>query len=211
MRRTKEQIRDYKLSVLMPRLCFIDIEASDGGPDGWPIEIGFAAITLDTESGPDEDVLVVESTGHLIRPHESWDDEKWSRHAQAVHGIERSELENGVPAEEVSEYVLKLAGIDGIVFVSDSPRNDQPWLDHLLELKGQKGSIEIQSIWSALQPCLDPDTIKSMKGWLKENKSAHRADKDASRLAQALIKCRFDCDVEPEVRPDPSVGAAEIA
>jgi hypothetical protein len=206
MRRSKEEIRDYKLTQLLPKLCFMDIEAADGGPEAWPIEIGFAVISPE----PDEDgnILNVESTALLIKPHEDWDETIWSSHAQAVHNIERHELEDGTPATEVADFVLKLAGIEGIVFVSDSPRNDQAWLDNLLELREARGQVTINSLWSELQPCLDQDTIANMKSWMKQNRSEHRADSDAARLAHALIKSRFDCNVamenEEELLSDPA-------
>lgn len=175
-----------KLMELMPRLRFIDIEASDGGPDAWPIELGVAQIL---RSGGETHAMF---SSTLINPDPSWPEEKWSSYAQRVHGITREELKEAPAAQWVALRALAVLAEPALVLVSDSPRNDQPWLDRLLDLApAGRPEVKIISPWAALNGLVDPDKIHGMKEWLKANKGPHRAGPDAARLANCLIEGVF--------------------
>ncbi|NDV50183.1 hypothetical protein [Salipiger sp. PrR003] len=185
MRPSKAEIRRLKLEKLLPNLRFVDIEACNGGPDAWPVEIGWSRIQMPEEP---EGQIGFDTTSSMIRPASQWDESKWSRHAQDVHGIARSTLVNAPRAYEVAAQVLEALNRPELVIVSDSPRNDQPWMDTLLETVCAKGWIQITSPWQALNGLATPEEIAATKAWLRENKGPHRAGEDAERLARGVME-----------------------
>ncbi|MEY8802006.1 hypothetical protein AB9K35_16980 [Leisingera sp. XS_AS12] len=195
MRATKQERRRHKLEQLIPHLALLDIEASDGGPEAWPVEIGCAAIVRSPDAEGGYEAL---AHGSLIRPHKSWDQAIWSPYAQAIHGIARESLEDAPAAQSVARSMLEILSVPGTVVVSDSPRNDQPWLDRLMATCGAAGQIRIISIWEALNGRTEQENIARMKDWLKANKGPHRAAADARRLAQAVIECHLQPAAEAE-------------
>lgn len=174
----KLKARRARLESLVGRLRFLDIEASDGGPEGWPIEIGWAALA------PGGEPVAWSS---LIRPDDSWE-ECWSPYAERIHGIRRHQLEAAPPAALIARKVLAALEHPDLVVISDSPRNDQPWLDRLLSAAGRPaGTIEILSPGAAFNGIASPEDIRAVKDYLKANKGPHRAGEDAKRLARAVV------------------------
>ncbi|MBW3243278.1 hypothetical protein KUV57_11275 [Epibacterium sp. DP7N7-1] len=197
MGRSKADIRRFKLERDIPNMWFIDIEASDGGPDAMPIEIGFARIAV--QDGERRTYW----GGSLIKPDPNWT-QIWSPHAERIHGIPRSALETAQPARMIAQNTFSHLSSEGRIVVSDSPRNDQPWLDRLLSTIGKEGQIRIISVWEALNGRVEQNNLVRMKEWLRENKAPHRAGPDAARLAQSVIDCHLDPpDPEPEMLPEP--------
>lgn len=169
--------RREQLRALAPKLRFLDIEASDGGPEGWPIEIGWAVLV--PGGAP-------VGWSSLIRPDDAWE-ECWSPYAERVHGIPRQQLETAPPATLIARKVLAALAHPDLVVISDSPRNDQPWLDRLLSAAGQPaGTIEILAPGTVFSGLAAPEDIRAVKDYLRENKGPHRAGEDAKRLARAV-------------------------
>jgi len=197
MARSKAEIRRFKLERDIQNMWFIDIEASDGGPDAMPIEIGSARI-----AGPDGERRTY-WCGSLIKPDPSWT-QIWSPHAERVHGIPRSALQSAQPARIIALNTFNQLSLAGRIIVSDSPGNDQPWLDRLLSTIGKEDQIRIISVWEALNGRVEQDNLVRMKEWLRENKGPHRAGPDAARLAQSEIECHLTPrEPEPEISPEP--------
>lgn len=181
----KEQRRSERLARLLPRLRMVDIEASDGGPDAWPIEIGWARFRSDGE---------VETFSSLIRPDPAWP-EIWSPYAERVHGIARDQLATAPTARSVAHKLIAALGQPELVLVSDSPRNDQAWLDRLLSAAGRPaGTFEIVAPGEALKTLVKPEQVRAIKDWLRENKGPHRAGGDAARLARAIHYGAIECE-----------------
>lgn len=196
-RPTKTGIRRYKLESAIPNMRFIDIEASDGGPEAWPIEIGWSWLS---QNGDGWDL---EQESSLIKPDPEWGPEIWSPYAEAVHGISRASLDDASAAVAIASRVWRALGDPSLTVVSDSPKNDQPWLDRLMSCRGHD-RIRIISVWEALNGRAEQENLARMKTWLRENKGPHRAGPDAARLAQSVLECHLaprlpDQDMRPEL------------
>lgn len=126
----------------------------------------------------------------LIKPDLSWP-EVWSPHAAKVHGISRKALEGAPPASAVAQAALARLTHHELIVVSDSPRNDQPWMDRLVSTYSAQVRIKIISIWEALSGRTEQDNLRRMREWLRENKGPHRAGPDAARLARAVLECHL--------------------
>ncbi|WP_332800637.1 3'-5' exonuclease [Sphingomonas sp. PB2P12] len=102
-------------------LAFLDFEASSLGKASYPIEVAWVF-----EDGTSE--------SHLIRPAPDWTD--WDPAAQAIHGIERRELEEAGEDHAVvaARMVEALAGHD---LLASAPSWDGKWLSALLRAGGQ--------------------------------------------------------------------------
>ena len=166
---------------------FIDIEASDGGPDGWPIEIGLSRLVRDASGGNDPEYQTWSS---LIRPAQGWDAQRWSRHAEAVHRISRHLLDPAPEAVAVAQALRDR--IQGLILISDSPHNDQPWLERLWETLGAETqglpAPKIHSPMSFLNGLM-PDLSKAgLLALLRAEPSLHRAGPDAERLARVVAR-----------------------
>ncbi|MBI1495271.1 3'-5' exonuclease [Halocynthiibacter styelae] len=99
---------------------FIDFEASSLSQDSWPIEVGVAWLN--------ETKVVIESK--LIQPRPDWLESDWNAESQNVHGIQRSELDDASPPDDVAKWLLETVG--GRPLFSDAPKFDQRWLNRLL-------------------------------------------------------------------------------
>ncbi|WP_411839757.1 hypothetical protein [Paracoccus sp. ME4] len=189
-----QDCRKEFLMRLLPRLRFVDLEACDGGKDAWPIEIGIAAFRGYRD-------LETTSWSSRIRPDPSWPEDRWSTYAERVHCISRPELDGAPTARDVSIRVRELLGIQGLVLVSDSPGNDQPWLDRLMDLSGGPLENRISSVPGALGSLIPQGGTKLLREALRSlEPPTHRAAEDASRLARGLL-CAF---VAPEPEQEPA-------
>lgn len=118
----------------------------------------------------------------LIQPAPHWPADKWSPYAERVHHIRRADLDDAPDYLTVRKLFLNDLRANSII-VSDSPRNDQPWLDRLL---GEADRQEVQSIWGVLDPIYPQADIQRMRDTLKAAKSEHRAGPDSKRLLDAF-------------------------
>jgi hypothetical protein len=102
-------------------LAFLDFEASSLGKASYPIEVAWVF-----EDGVSE--------SHLIRPAPDWTD--WDPASQAIHRIERRELEEMGEDHAVvaARMVEALAGHD---LLASAPSWDGKWLSALLRAGGQ--------------------------------------------------------------------------
>lgn len=189
--------QDYRkefLLLLLPRLRFIDLEACDGGKDAWPIEIGIAAFRGYRD-------METRSWSSRIRPDPSWPEDRWSKYAERVHGIPRRELDEAPEATSVSFRVRELLDTEGLILVSDSPGNDQPWLDCLMTLSGGPLEKRILSVPGALGSLIPQGGTTLLREALRSlEPPTHRAAEDASRLARGLL--RAFVKEEPVQEPD---------
>jgi hypothetical protein len=163
-----------------PTPVFYDCEASDF--EGFPIEIGWAFIDLETG--------VVVSESHLIQPPESWPvKESWDRAAERLHGITLAQLEcEGRPVWEVATRMN--AALRGRELYSDAPQ-DENWLRLLFEAAGLEPAFTIRKVdariliaQSAVNRGLDEATYARAKAQAAElAPRRHRAEADARHLA----------------------------
>ena len=154
-------------------LCpvFVDFEAS--GPDGWPIEVGWAEIVAGR--------VAVES--HLIRPEPEWDEAKWDEVAADVHGIALDRLRaEGEPAIVVADRVV--AALHGRLLVSDAAPYDRAFLRRLFDVRDGDPDWPMTDI-AALERSMEPEARARMRSALARLPLPHRAGPDAERLAHA--------------------------
>src|SRR3712207_6313370 len=81
----------------LPKLAFLDFEASSLGKHGYPIEVAWVLSSGEEES-------------HLIRPHPTWTD--CDLKAETIHGLSRDRLHtDGAPVADVARRMMSaLAG-----------------------------------------------------------------------------------------------------
>jgi hypothetical protein len=105
-------------------LLFIDLEASSLDPQGYPIEIGWAAA---------DGLVHITQDSLLIRPTLDWRESgHWSEESAAVHRISWGELtRDGV---DLMDAVSRIdAAFAGNTLVSDAPDTDLRWLAMVYE------------------------------------------------------------------------------
>ena len=104
---------------------FYDCEAS--GPDGFPIEVGWAFVAIQTGS--------IQSEAHLIKPPSHWDLQgTWDPEAEALHGISLDQLlAHGHPTYKVARRMN--AALAARELFSDSPM-DEVWVRQLFDDAG---------------------------------------------------------------------------
>lgn len=192
IRRKKKE----RLLRLLPRLRFIDLEACDGGKDAWPIEVGMAGFRAYRNHDTN-------AWSSRIKPDPSWPEDKWSPYAERVHGISRAELNLAPAATDVSFRVRELLDIEGLILVSDSPGNDQPWLDCLMRLSGGPLENRIQSVPGALGNLIPQGGTALLRQALKSlEPPTHRAAEDAARLARGLLQAFVPPEPAPALEED---------
>lgn len=177
-----------RLKHLASRMVFIDIEASDGGPQGWPIEIGTSRIR-------DLPVFSLHTRSSLIQPDPSWPLDKWSPYAERVHGISLESLMSAPAAASVAEDLLERMRPDAIL-ISDSPRNDGPWLRRLMAVIGVE-CWPVKSAPAVLGNLIEPDGNARLLAHLRQMPSAHRAGEDSAKLARGV----WDSLIAPILSP----------
>ena len=108
----------------------LDIEASGLGSQGFPIEIGYYHSEQQCYCS-------------LIYPHADW--KFWSLEAQAVHGIEYSQLlDFGHPVTEVAGALNNM--LAGKTVYSDGWVVDYPWFRKLFEAAGLEPSFRLSAL-----------------------------------------------------------------
>ena len=115
----------------------ISFVASSLFHDGWPIEVGLAAI--------EEEKPVVWSS--LIRRHESWPITGWSFASQEQHQVSLEDLAEATGATDVVSRII--ATINGRRVVSASPVLDRKCLNRLFEA-AQKPSVVDLIDWEVI-------------------------------------------------------------
>jgi hypothetical protein len=110
----------------------IDVEASGGRPECYPLEIGWAA--------PGD----AAASSLLIRPEPSWGTgpQQWQRHAEAVHGISH-ETASRDGTSALSAAVAVNNALVGCDVFSDDPLQDQRWIDILFKEVGLRRSFQV--------------------------------------------------------------------
>lgn len=104
----------------LPKIAFLDFEASSLGEHGYPIEVAWVLSNGEEES-------------HLIRPDPAWTD--WDLKAEAVHGLSRDRLRaEGAPVAEVARRMMSV--LTGYALYATAPSWDGKWLSRLLRTAG---------------------------------------------------------------------------
>jgi hypothetical protein len=104
----------------LPRIAFIDFEASSLGKHGYPIEVAWVFADGEEES-------------HLIQPAPSWTD--WDVKAETIHGISRSQLRaEGQSVDVVAQRMVSV--LTDCALYATAPSWDGKWLSKLLRAAG---------------------------------------------------------------------------
>lgn len=110
----------------------IDLEASGFGRDSYPIEIGIAMPSGETEC-------------MLIRPEATW--RHWDNASARLHGIEREQLfRHGRPVREVADRVNFL--LQGKTVYTDGWGVDQGWLSLLFDTAQRRQQFRLEALQS---------------------------------------------------------------
>jgi len=104
----------------LPKLAFLDFEASSLGKHGYPIEVAWVLSSGEEES-------------HLIRPDPTWID--WDLKAETIHGLSRDRLHaEGMSVADVARRMMSALG--GYGLYATAPSWDGKWLSRLLRTAG---------------------------------------------------------------------------
>jgi hypothetical protein len=104
----------------LPKIAFLDFEASSLGKQGYPIEVAWALSSGEEES-------------HLIRPDPTWTD--WDLKAETIHGLSRERLQTeGQPVADVARRMM--SALAGYALYATAPSWDGKWLSRLLRTAG---------------------------------------------------------------------------
>ncbi|MCC2652276.1 MAG: transcriptional regulator [Microvirga sp.] len=104
----------------LPKIAFLDFEASSLGKDGYPIEVAWVLSTGEEES-------------HLIRPDPTWTD--WDLEAETIHGLSRDRLHaEGALVADVARRMMSV--LAGYALYVTAPSWDGKWLSRLLRTAG---------------------------------------------------------------------------
>lgn len=162
------------MTLHLPEVVFLDLEASSLAQDGWPIEIGLTWI--------DElDELV--SWASLIRPHASWPPERWCPQSEALHGIEREDLKTASVAEDVAQEVLRM--IAGRTMVAEAPKSSRSWLDQLLAVADLERETAVLDFDAIALRTFEGEALDRLYASLTRRRAPNRAGPDSRRLARA--------------------------
>jgi hypothetical protein len=104
----------------LPKIAFLDFEASSLGKDGYPIEVAWVLSTGEEES-------------YLIRPDPTWTD--WDLKSETIHGLSRDRLHSdGAPVADVARRMMLV--LTGSALYATAPSWDGKWLSRLLRTAG---------------------------------------------------------------------------
>lgn len=157
-------------------LATLDFEASSLAMESYPIEVG---ITVGARIGNDP-----ERWSTLIRPTNEWlTNGEWDQEAQAVHGIAREELGEGLSARLTMEE-LNARVPAGVIVLCDGGAYDPMWLRRLACAAGVKPAFHLWDVKVAFM--LDRRRLNVCTAALAGDQAAHRAGEDSLRLWLAL-------------------------
>jgi hypothetical protein len=104
----------------MPKIAFLDFEASSLSKHSYPIEVAWVLSSGEEES-------------HLIRPDPNWAD--WDLKAQTIHGLSQERLQaEGLPVADVARRMM--SALAGYALCATAPSWDGKWLSRLLRAAG---------------------------------------------------------------------------
>lgn len=153
----------------------LDFEASGGGPDSYPIEVGLAVWR-----GVDQPIVTWSA---LIAPIDCWS--HWDWNAQAIHGIERVELAAGSPPAVVAAWLNELAG--GEILYSDAPAFEALWAKKLFQVAAIEPAFTIGDI-ADIADLLDTAQAGRRRTWLVQAPKRHRSADDAERELRGFAR-----------------------
>lgn len=172
----------------------IDFEASSLEPGSYPIEVGICRWM-----SPDHPR---EGWSTLIRPPVAWvASGSWTGEAEAIHGIQRDDLRNGISATETVVALNAIVG-DNVVFC-DGGRWDFGWARRLVLAAGVMNRYRMGDYAMLRMRC--PTPIRAgVDRWLARTPARHRARDDAERLMKALahglsVSSSASIDIVPEM------------
>jgi hypothetical protein len=177
----------------LPKIAFLDFEASSLGKYGYPIEVAWVLGSGDEES-------------YLIRPDSTWVD--WDPEAETIHGISRDRLEaEGASVSDVAQRMISV--LTGHALYATAPSWDGKWLSRLLRTAGiprhalrlqDTDAAHRQAMGDILQNANIPNVLHDeiMKGILAQAQrkddelgpAEHRALADARREQRLWLDIR---------------------
>ncbi len=159
---------------------FYDVEAS--GMGGYPIEVGWATVTLP--------IGTIDSGSMLIRPTEEWTARlPWLDEAERIHGISRDLLKaQGRPPAEVTARLNAL--FPGQTLFCDAPQFDIPWTNILFAAANVRRTFQLASLAEGFRRAAlrRPVTEQILQ---VTSSTVHRAEADARRWALFLKQYLF--------------------
>lgn len=154
----------------------IDFEASSLGPGSYPIEVGVCRW-----AAPD---VAIEGWSTLIRPVPLWRETgSWTEEAQAVHGIRREELEDGLDPAETLSILNWIVGPHAAF--CDGGESDFGWARRLVLAAKFMNTFRLGDFDMLAGRC-DVDGHAGLIRYLGTAPAPHRAREDAERLMLAL-------------------------
>ena len=169
-------------------LVTLDFEASSLSDRSYPIEVGVARW-----SAPDAPIMTWSS---IIRPSPEWKRSgDWSQESEKVHGIPRSELDEGMLPRLLLAKLDDIVG-DALAFC-DGGVNDSFWMRRLSLAAGRSPDFALGDL-DALMISL-PDVMQDRaKAWLLQNPVTHRAGEDSLRHMN-MIASALDAPPGPSI------------
>ena len=182
-----DAVRLSDLPIAWP-LVTLDFEASSLSDRSYPIEVGVARW-----SSPERPIMTWST---IIRPSPEWKRTgEWSNESQKVHGIARSELDEGMLPRLVLNRLDDIVG-DSLAFC-DGGINDSIWMRRLSQAGGRSPEFALGDL-DALMISLPSHMQDRAERWLAQNRVEHRAGDDALRHMH-MIASAID------VRPGPAI------
>lgn len=155
-------------------IMFIDFEASSLSAKSWPIEVGLAWFDHNDK---------IRSDARIIKPDPSWDLDDWSDRSAQVHKIPFEEVKSATPAREVAQWVSRMVGFNRLL--SDACTYDGHWMRRLMQTAGMADDFEIFSLQQEVWDSFEGNARAMFNKAFANGNSAHRADQDAAKMAQA--------------------------
>lgn len=153
------------------RYTTLDFESSGLAEQSYPIEVGVAL---------GDGAKIAQRFNTLIRPRPEWiHSGVWLEKAQAIHGIERASLDNGMDADEVCDRLDAL--LRGRIVIVDGGQWDIYWLLRLYA--GRKPAFRLCDVEK-----LPYFELAQMR---RSITVMHRAQNDADWLHDALMEIEW--------------------
>lgn len=151
----------------------MDLEASGFGRNSYPIEIGIAMPTGETEC-------------FLIYPEPEWT--HWDTKSEKLHGIRREHLlQVGRPVKEIADKVNHL--LKGKTVYTDGWGVDQSWLSLLFDCAGKRQHFQLEALQILLAEDQFDSWDKIKQQIFSESKfPRHRASNDARVLQLTYLQ-----------------------